>query len=207
MKTRDKILLAGRLLYNLKGVASITSANIAEEMDISPGNLHYHFKNKLQIIDALVKQFSQELGKLLNAENSQISNMEDLWFTLHIAFELQEQYCFVFRDTDYLLEKFPELEKHMKNISTELSTAAVRLCIILRANNAIVATDDDIESIATNILLTYTQWLNFRRFYPGDTEKGYIALGAFQILSLFKAFASQETKVFLEQIGENYRRL
>ncbi len=205
MKTRDKILLAGLHLYNCRGIASVSNGHIAEEMEISPGNLHYHFKNKLQVIDELIQNFEAEITLLLNAESSQVATIEDLWFILHIAFELQEKYCFVFRDTDYLLEKYPELEKQIKKISAELSLAAVRLCNNLRATGAIEAEDNEVESLATNVMLIYTQWLNFRRFYNGDVDQGYIAKGAFQVLALFKAFVSQETKTFLEQLSDTYR--
>lgn len=204
MKTRDRILLAGLLLYNDRGVANVSNGHIADEMEISPGNLHYHFKNKRQLIEELVKNFETEISLLLNAESNQVTSIEDLWFILHIAFELQEKYCFIFRDTDFLLEKFPEFEKAVKKIAAELCRAAERLCISLRASGAIVVNDTDAQSLATQVLLTYTQWLNFRRFYNGDIDKGYIALGAFQVLALFKAFASQDTKMFLDMLSDTY---
>ena len=70
------------------------------------------------------------------------------------------------------------------------------------ASGAIAVNDAEVESLSTNALLVYTQWFNFRRFYNGDTDKGYIALGAFQVLTVFKAFVSQETKTFLEQLSD-----
>ena len=205
MKRRDGILLTSLGLYNARGVASVSNGHVAEEMDISPGSLHYHFNSKLQVVEELVNNFETEITSLLNAESSQVTSIEDLWFISHIAFELQEKYSFVFRDTDYLLKKYPELNQCVGKISSNLSRAAMLLCDNLRASGSIVANDAEVESLATNILLIYTQWLNFRRFYPGDTKKGYIALGAFQVLTLFKAFVSQEAKFFLEHLSDNYR--
>lgn len=205
MKTRDRIILSSLSMYNTSGVASVSNGHIAEEMEISPGNLHYHFKNKFQIVEELVKNFDNEITALLNAQSKQITTLEDMWFILHLAFELQEKYCFVFRDTDYILEKYPELEKSIKKIAAELSQAAVRLCHNMRDSGAIVANDTEVDSLSTNVLLIYTQWLNFRRFYKGNTDESYIALGAFQVLALFKAFISQETKDFLGQLSDTYR--
>lgn len=205
MKTRDRILLAGLRLYNDKGVAGVSNAHIADAMEISPGNLHYHFKSKLQVINELVKNFESEITVLLNAESSQVTTIEDLWFILHIAFEQQEKYCFVFRDTDYFLGKYPELERSVLKISSELNSAAVRLCNNLRTSGVIEANDEEVGSLATNVLIIYTQWLNFRRFYNGASQKDYITLGAVQVLALFTAFVNQESKTLLEQLSNTYR--
>lgn len=216
MKTRDRILFTSLLLYNARGIASVSNGHIAEEMEISSGNLYYHFKNKLQIVEELVKNFETEITGLLNADSNLITTLEDLWFILHVAFELQEKYCFVLRDVDFLLEKYPELKKSIKRISAELARAAVQLCNSLRVSGAIELNDEEVESLSTNVMLIYTQWLNFRRFYSGGIDQGaiyqgngaqsYIGQGVFQVLALFRAFVSQEAKTLLEQLGDNYRR-
>lgn len=44
--TADRILEAGRLLFNSKGYAGTSLAEIAALVGISPGNLNYHFPTK-----------------------------------------------------------------------------------------------------------------------------------------------------------------
>ena len=46
MSTRDLILDVALVLLNERGESSVTSVDLANEMNISPGNLYYHFKGK-----------------------------------------------------------------------------------------------------------------------------------------------------------------
>lgn len=53
MTTKEKIIQTSIKLFNEKGLKNITTNHIAKEMNISPGNLYYHFKNKEEIIIAI----------------------------------------------------------------------------------------------------------------------------------------------------------
>jgi len=55
--TRDRILEASLVLFNEHGIAAVSTHRIAAELGISPGNLHYHFKSKEQILSWLFRRF------------------------------------------------------------------------------------------------------------------------------------------------------
>ena len=65
MKTAQKILLTALTLFNEHGENTVTSVDIALELDISPGNLYYHFKGKDSLVSALMKMHEQPLFELL----------------------------------------------------------------------------------------------------------------------------------------------
>ncbi|NON38996.1 TetR/AcrR family transcriptional regulator, partial [Klebsiella pneumoniae] len=56
MKTRDRILECALQLFNQQGERSVSTNHIAAHMEISPGNLYYHFPNKQAIIALLFSQ-------------------------------------------------------------------------------------------------------------------------------------------------------
>ena len=88
MKTRDRILLCTLELYNADGEPNVTTLDIANELEISPGNLYYHFKGKEALLEALVDDFLLSTHSLLvSPEEPDDASPDDLWLLLHLLFE------------------------------------------------------------------------------------------------------------------------
>ena len=79
MKTRDRILDTSLHLFNDEGEQNVTTVDIANEMDISPGNLYYHFRGKDVIIEELFCDFELEMKSILAAPADKPLNLEDHW--------------------------------------------------------------------------------------------------------------------------------
>jgi len=54
--TRAMLLSAATELFGERGVAATTFANIAERAGLTPAMLHYHFKDRDQLLDAVVEE-------------------------------------------------------------------------------------------------------------------------------------------------------
>jgi AcrR family transcriptional regulator len=61
VRTRDRILEAARTLFNDEGLAQVSTNRIATELDIRPGNLHYHFKKKEDLVGWLLRRLTESL--------------------------------------------------------------------------------------------------------------------------------------------------
>ena len=73
MQTRDRILHTSLELFNIEGEADTTTIDIANELDISPGNLYYHFKGKDQIIAQLFSQYEHAMANTLAAPGTRVT--------------------------------------------------------------------------------------------------------------------------------------
>lgn len=60
MSNKERILECALGLFNEKGSFNVTTNHIAEAINISPGNLYYHYKNKEAIILELFLQMIKE---------------------------------------------------------------------------------------------------------------------------------------------------
>ena len=84
--TRDRILQASLALFNADGLAAVSTHKVAAELGISPGNLHYHFKTKEQIVTVLFARFEHKLQALAGGVE-RIAAVDDFRLALHLHFE------------------------------------------------------------------------------------------------------------------------
>src|SRR5262249_10099738 len=54
--TRDALLDAAVMLFAEQGVAATTSAGIAERAGVTPAMVHYHFRSRERLLDAVVDE-------------------------------------------------------------------------------------------------------------------------------------------------------
>lgn len=91
-KTKDRILQASRLLFNNEGVSNVAMVDIAATLDISPGNLYYHYRGKEQLIPVLFDLFAAEMSALVTAELAQFKTLEDRWVYSFLLLETLYKY-------------------------------------------------------------------------------------------------------------------
>jgi AcrR family transcriptional regulator len=85
-------------------------------MNISPGNLYYHFRNKDDIIGELYAAYETTVVPLLAVPEEPPPGVEDLWFMLHVLFERMREYRFLYRDLDEITSRNRKLAQRFADL-------------------------------------------------------------------------------------------
>ena len=208
--TKQRILETTLALFNQLGTPNASTNHIALELEISPGNLYYHYPNKEQLIEQLFSNYEQALQPLIQQTFTEPLSIEDIWFFLHLNFELALEYRFIYQDSDYITSKCPALATKFQQLLTALYRTLVRLLTALSASGTLLVTASDvIEDISLNMLLICTQWIHFKKHLAGISEANiagdHFNQGIYQVLSLLLPYLDQAHQQHLQKLREAYQ--
>ncbi|WP_213271707.1 TetR/AcrR family transcriptional regulator [Hyphomonas sp.] len=163
MKTRDRILQVSLLLFNEEGEAQLSSVDVANALEISPGNLYYHFKGKDAIIRALYDRFEEEMHIILRGSSGGVASIEDNWVYIYILLEEIYDFRFFYRDVAGLLDRYPDLAGRFRGLIAEKRQTILRILDDL-TRLGVIDIDPRLKPPLTDqVITTLTFWL------AGDT--------------------------------------
>jgi len=204
-RTRERILETSLLLFNRFGEPNITTADIADEMEISPGNLYYHFRNKDEIIAELFAAFERRLDGLLAVPVGRAVNVEDLWLLLHLLFEVMWDYRFFYRDLEELLSRNRKLRSRFALIVRRDQATEIELCRGMVAAGTMHASEREIATLSENIALVATYWISYQKLCAERDAKAIsLDRAAYQVLSLISPFLQGPARALLDRLSRNY---
>lgn len=160
MKTRDRILLTSRNLFNDEGEAGQTAVDIANALNISPGNLYYHFKGKDAIIHALFDDFEEEMVIILRGSRGAITSIQDSWVYIYIIFEEIYDFRFFYRNLSALLVRYPGLARRFEKLLGEMRAAIQSMLSDLQSAGLVSIAPSMKEMLEEQMLMTATFWLS-----------------------------------------------
>jgi len=205
-RTRERILEASLRLFNEFGEPNVTTTVIADDLNISPGNLYYHFRNKDEIVDSLFADFEGEIEQTLAAPSRRPPNVEDIWLFLHLVFELIWKFRFLYRDLNDLLSRNRTLEIHFKQILDHKTRTAHAICEGLVAQGEMRATRGELQALTVNMVVVATYWLSFE--YVRDPrhldESAALARGVFHVMALAAPFLKGRARQLFEDLAKRY---
>lgn len=202
MKTRDRILHTSLALFNDEGEEHTTTIDIANEMDISPGNLYYHFKGKDQIIAELFHQYELALSSTLTAPIEQPlsadhGNVEENWYYLYVVMEEMYQYRFLYRNLDNILQRYPDIRRSFKRLIQLKRAALYAICQTLTQQSVIDAEDQQLLGLVDNMTLNLTFWLSYDSLLHEAREPAVtIHQGVLQLLTMVAPYLGDEQLAF-----------
>lgn len=164
MKTAEKILLISLDLFNSEGERNITSVDIANELDISPGNLYYHYKGKDEIINALVDSYVTKM----NAIPQSSEHNEDFYKYLFYCLETMHLFRFLFQNIAEISTQYPAINNKLQKLAKFQRLYLRKSLSEQQQNGTLTGTSTDIDLLLDIISLTLFQSLNYYQM-QGDS--------------------------------------
>ncbi len=191
-------------MFNTQGEPHVTTNHIADELEISPGNLYYHFRNKDDIIEQLFARYEERMDAALATPTGRLPGLEDIWLQLHLVFECIWDYRFLYRDLVEILSRNRRIRMRFARILKRADDSAHLVMRGLSQAGIMRATAAELAGTATNVLVIATFWLNYAAARGDKDEQVAIRLGIVQVMMLLAPFLRDAERVHLNTLTQAY---
>jgi len=124
-KTYVGILNRSMQLFNDFGIESVSIFRVAESLDISPGNLTYHFKRKKDLVDALVNRLERQMINGLR-DFPYRSDAKSFVQAYAELFGISWQHRGIFNSAPYLIQSGLVTASRFQLLSSHVITTMIR---------------------------------------------------------------------------------
>ena len=210
-RTAERILEVTLELFNRFGEPNVSTTLISAELNISPGNLYYHYPAKDELINSLFGRYERRLDELLQAADG-VENVEDAWLFFHMLFELIWSYRFLYRDLNDLLSKNRRLETHFQFVLRNKGRAVRALLDGLSRTGAVRISGAEAAPVSTSMVVLLTYWLSYeyvrepRKALEPESAAVSLARGAFHVLSLLLPYLEPASREHLHKLAGSYQQ-
>ncbi len=199
IKTRDRILLTAISLFNEHTASAISTNHIAAEMNISPGNLYYYFKNKEEIIREIFGQLSEladriwyhpDLGK---SEDGLIDYFKNLASHMY-------DFRFFYLELNVILKNDPLLKKEYIERSERIVLQMMVIFSDFISNRIMKNFESDRERkyLLRNIWTVGQMWMTYANIrYEGVTSE-IVNDGVWQMYTVVEHLLTKKSKTKIE---------
>lgn len=210
-RTAERIAEVTLALFNRYGEPNVSTTLISAELNISPGNLYYHFASKDALVNHLFDQYEVAMLGLLDAAPD-VRDVEDAWFFLHSLFEQVWAHRFLYRDLNNLLSCNRHLETHFHTVLERKTQAFRRMLESLAAAGLMRLDADTIETLSASMSVMATYWLSYeyvrnpRQALEPASAGLALTRGAQHVLALLTPYmANTDLQSHLQALSSAYK--
>ncbi|KJR36851.1 TetR family transcriptional regulator [Vibrio navarrensis] len=194
MKTREKIVYGALELFNRHGERSITTNHIAEHVEISPGNLYYHFRNKQEIVREIFTLYAQELLERFAPVQGQQESLTLLKHYLDSIFTLMWKYRFFYANLPEILSRDEQLHEQYIQVQEKLQANLVAIMQEFVELELLSLEKTELTSLVRTLHLIASSWLAYQSAMSlkvAITEQ-VVRQGMLQMLAVVKPVATEQ---------------
>lgn len=115
MKLKEKILITAVELFNANGISSTSPNQIANALNISAGNLTYHYKTKSTLVKAVYeKMYGDTIDFLELKIYMTLADFRQIMIKFR---DFKKKYRFFFEDIAFIIRNYPEVGQSISEIN------------------------------------------------------------------------------------------
>ncbi len=208
LKTKERILQLSLQLFNERGERSVTTNHIAAELNMSPGNLYYHFRNKNEIIKELMQQYQKQTLEMLALPKDRLLDANDKVRYFQVLSSQLWAYRFLHRDVYHLIENHEDFRRMYPDFANKVMQQGQKIYKAFVAAGLMEMTDSEIEALTINLWIVLTNWTNFLYMSghlsdSNQLEEKWVWQALRQMLFLEGAYLRGESRVVYENLMQN----
>lgn len=162
MKTRDKIVYAALELFNQHGERNITTNHIADHIEISPGNLYYHFRNKQEIVREIFALYSAELLERFTPIQGSQESLTMLKSYLDSIFTLMWKYRFFYANLPEILSRDEKLHDEYIDVQEKLQANLIAIMQEFVSLKLLNVDQTQLKPLVCTLHLIACSWLAYQ---------------------------------------------
>lgn len=200
--TQNRIKQSAILLFNLSGTNKVSTNSIAEHCNISKGNLHYHFKTKQEIIQAIYADMKSEIESDWYGDENQptVNHMAEMFVR---QLNLIWRFRFFYREMVMLIHNDPVLRLTVREHREKRIDAVIKFFQGL-VDAKVLSRPRSKESLHYLVIMTWIfsdNWLNFIELQGKDEDNDAVQLGYDFIIEMLYPYLTEKAKA---EIYESY---
>jgi len=207
LKTRQRIINTSLELFNQLGERSVSTNHIAAHMEISPGNLYYHFPNKQAIISVLFTDYEALILGFLRPPEGRLPDVNDKRVYLKELLNAIWQYRFLYRDIEHLLHSDADLAVRYRHFSMQCLFQGQAVFAGFVQAGILDMTPQQIESLTLNAWIILTSWVSFlcaTRKRSDHLSEQAVKRGIYQLLMLESGFVTAPYRCAVDELLNEY---
>jgi AcrR family transcriptional regulator len=201
-KNRERILQTSIELFNQNGVVPVTTNHIAQNLQISPGNLYFHFRNKEEIVRELFDRMcdaTYAIWRSLDETTSKTVFPKKPIELIEKSFEVFWDFRFFHREMYHLRRKDPQLAKRWKTHlqKTRRLLQATYIHWVKTGVTRKVTDPEEMQMISDVVLITSSSFLLFFESPDRPASRRSMKQGVHHIARLLLTYHNEPYKAQL----------
>jgi len=204
-KTQSRIKKTAVALFNRHGTGRVSTNSIADHCGISKGNLHYHFKNKQEIIRAIYADMTSEIesGWYGDEQQPTVTHMAEMFVR---QLDLIWRYRFFYREMVALVHNDADLRLSVIAHRKKRIDAVIRFFEVL-VDAGVLKKPRSMESLHYLVIMTWIfsdNWLNFIELQGEEEDVEVLQLGYDYIIEILYPYLTAKAK---REVYKSYQAL